>query len=53
MNVPIERDELIEYGKAIAKLDAIESIVKSMEYAGDAVKAIKCVLDITEEEEKE
>lgn len=53
MNVPIDRDELIEYGKAIAKLDAIESIVKSMEYASDAVKAIKCVLDIAEEEEKE
>lgn len=49
MNVPIERNELVNYGKAIAKLDVIESIVKSMEYAGDAVKAIKCVLNITEE----
>lgn len=52
MNVPIDRDELIEYGKAIGKLNAIENIVKTMEYAGDAIKAIKCVLDITEEEKE-
>lgn len=43
---------ILNLGSAIAKLDAIESIVKSMEYAGDVVKAIKCVLNITEEEEE-
>ena len=52
MNVPIERDELIEYGKAIAKLDAIENIVRYSKYDSDAVKAIKCVLGMVEEEEE-
>ena len=53
MNVPIDRDELIEYGKAIAKLDTIENIVRYSKYDSDAVKAIKCVLGVTDEKEDE
>lgn len=52
MNVPIDRDELIEYGKAIARIEAIERIIKNTEYSNDAVYAIKCVLDMIKEEKE-
>lgn len=45
---------IMEFGASKAKLEAIESIIRHMEYQSDAIKAIKCVLGmIYEEEEKE
>lgn len=53
MNVMIDRDQLIEHGKILAKLEAIEHIIENKKYDSDAIHAIKCVLDMFEEEEEE
>ena len=40
-------------GDALAKLDAIKNVVRYVECKTDAIEAIKCVLGMFEEEEKE
>lgn len=40
-------------GASNAKLNAIMNIVSYVEYPHDAIRAIKCVLGMVEEEEKE
>jgi hypothetical protein len=48
-----EMKDAIDYGRMLAEIVAIRSIIENMEYPTDAVKAIKCVLGMFEEEEKE
>lgn len=43
----------IDFGRALANLDAIEHIIENKKYDSDAIHAIKCVLDMFEEEEEE
>lgn len=55
-NTLSQRDSVelvLELGSANAKLDAIADIVRYMEYPHDAIRAIKCVLGMIEEEKKE
>ena len=44
---------IMELGASNAKLDAIADIIRYIEYPHDAIRAIKCVLGMVEEEEKE
>lgn len=46
-------DLILDLGSSIAKLESIENIVKNAKYESDAIRAIKCVLGMFEEEEKE
>jgi hypothetical protein len=43
---------ILELGSSIAKLESIENIVKNAKYDGDAIRAIKCVLGMFDEEEE-
>jgi hypothetical protein len=43
---------IMELGSSNAKLDAIADIVSHMEYPHDAIRAIKCVLGMFDEEEE-
>lgn len=55
MNTLSQKDSvelILNLGSAIAKLDAIENIVKNVKYESDAIRAIKCVLGMVEEEEE-
>ena len=47
-----EMNETIYYGQMLANIAAIRSIIENMEYPTDAIKAIKCVLGMFDEEEK-
>lgn len=42
----------IDYGRALANLEAIEHIIENKKYDSDAIHAIKCVLDMIEEEKE-
>jgi hypothetical protein len=42
----------IDFGKALANLEAIENILEHAKYDSDALHAIKCVLDMIEEEKE-
>lgn len=45
---------ILDLGSATAKLDSIWNIVENVKYESDAIRAIKCVLGmIDDEEEKE
>ena len=43
---------LLDLGSSIAKLDSIWNIVKNAKYESDAIRAIKCVLGMFDEEEE-
>ena len=43
---------ILELGSSNAKLDAIADIIRYVEYSHDAIRAIKCVLGMVEEEEE-
>lgn len=43
---------VMELGASNAKLDAIADIISYMEYPHDAIRAIKCVLGMFDEEEE-
>ena len=56
MNTLSQKDSvelILDLGSAIAKLDSIWNIVKNVKYESDAIRSIKCVLGMVEEEEKE
>lgn len=43
---------ILDLGSSIAKLDSIENIVKNAKYESDAIRAIKCVLGMVDDEEE-
>ena len=55
MNTLSQKDSvelILDLGSSIAKLDSIANIVKNVKYESDAIRAIKCVLGMVEEEEE-